>query len=468
MKRIISFICALLMLAMLMSVFSGCQSDDGDTKQTEEPGATKVKIWVRSFEDWADNLLQEQVNEFNSIMDDGIQIVLQFYGDDNTYDTAIAAGVENDTVADIFMAQYDRVYTYMKTGYIAPVGDFLTEEEKDGYIDSVREYVSFVDPSDQTEKMYAMPWYLEPSMMLYYNKDILQQAGVTVAPETAAELLEACAKIKPLMQSSRNEYVLAIPTTSVELTWTTEGLLENFTGGQAVDNTTWTINRVKQQPEDFAQVAKLWYDLSKEGYCPVTSLTPEGYVDTVDAICDGKVAMALSGSWGIARIMNYYPEYADQIGVVPMVGETDNTGTSCNGGWTYVLSAKSDAETQEKAMTFLKWYLCRIENSCKYFDAAYYSKSPTRKDVMAYIEENSGNVNPDWIQCVNKVAEEGNMTFGASWSIKVQIGALFEYMINHAKDNKSFETLFQEKIQEVNITIDSITSQAGYVTNPKN
>lgn len=465
MKKMTSFICILLMLAMVLPIFSGC--DGGPGQQAEEEGATKIKLWARSFEDWADNLLQEQVDEFNQNMEDGIQIVLQFYGDDNTFDTAIAAGFENDTVADIFMAQYDRIYTYLKAGYIAPVGDYLTEEEQAGYIEAVREYVTYKDPADQTEKMYAMPWYLEPSMMLFYNKEILQQAGVNEAPKTAEELLAACAKVKPLMNSSRNEYVLNIPTNSVELTWTTEGLLENYTGGQAVDATTWTMNRVKQEEAKFADAAKLWYDLSKGGYCPITALTPEGYVDSVDAVCDGKVAMALSGSWAIGRIMNYYPDFADKIGVAPMVGQNDNVGTSCNGGWTYVISAKSDAEKQEKAMTFLKWYLCETENACKYFDAAYYSKSPTRTDVAEYIEQNSSSVNADWIKCVNEVAAQGNMTFGASWSIKVQIGSLFEYMINHAGENKSFNTLFQEKIEEVNTTIDSVTTQPGYVTNPK-
>lgn len=455
-----------LLLALALSIFSGCQPAD-NTQPAEEEGATKIKIWARSFEDWADNLLQQQVDEFNRILDDGIQVVLQFYGDDNTYDTAIASGFENDTVAEIFMAQYDRLINYINAGYIAPVDDYLTTEEKDGYLDTVREYVTFTDSSDGKAKMYAMPWYLEPSMMLYYNKEVFEQAGITEIPETAEELLAACEKIKPLMNSNRNEYVLNIPTTSTELTWTTEGLLENYTGGQAVDATTWTINRVKQDEEKFSQVAKFWYDLAQGGYCPVTALTPEGYVDTVDALCDGKVAMALSGSWGVGRIMNYYPEMADSIGVTAMVGLENNDGTSCNGGWSYVISAKADAEKQEKAMTFLKWYLCRTENACKYFDAAYYSKSPTRTDVKQYIEQNASGVNAEWIACINEAAAQGNMTFGASWSIKVQIGSLFEYMVNNAKGTKSFETLFQEKIEEVNTTIDSITSQAGYVTNPK-
>lgn len=457
-------VCLLLMLAMILPAFSGCSDSK---KSNVEEGATKIKIWARSFEDWADNLLQEQVDEFNSILDDGIQIELKFYGDDNTYYTAIAAGVENDTVADIFMTQFDQVYTYMKSGYIAPVGDFLTDEEKAGYIDSAREAVTYTDPSDGKDKMWAMPWYLEPTMMLYYNKDLFEQAGITKVPETTEELLAACAKLKPLMNSSRNEYTFLIPTNATELTWSTLGLLDNFTGGQAVDRETWTINRVKENTDDFAEVADFWYELSKNGYSPVAALTPEGYVDCVDAVCEGKAAMAVTGSWGVGRIMNYYPDMADNMGVAKMVGKNDNTATSVNGGWTYVVSGKSSTEKQEKAMTFLRWYLCKAENASKYFDAAYYCKSPTRTDVKEYVEQNADNVNPDWIKCVNDAATEGTMPFEASWSIKSQIGSLFEYMLNHGKDGKSSETLFNEKIDEIISTIDSIISTAGYVTNPK-
>ena len=110
MKKITSILCIVLVIALMLPVFSGCTPSEGPA--TEEEGATRIKLWARSFEDWADNLLQKQVDEFNQIMDDGIQVDLQFYGDDSTYDTAIAAGFENGTIADIFMTQYDRIYTY--------------------------------------------------------------------------------------------------------------------------------------------------------------------------------------------------------------------------------------------------------------------------------------------------------------------------------------------------------------------
>ena len=59
------------------------------------------------------------------------------------------------------------------------------------------------------------------------------------------------------------------------------------------------------------------------------------------------------------------------------------------------------------------------------------------------------------------------MAPGTSWSVSVQMGSLFEYMLNHAKEGKPFDQLYREKIAEVKENIESITSQAGYQTNPK-
>ena len=464
MKRKIFSIISLILLLVLTLSLTGC----GTSKTTApvEEDAVEIKLWARSFEDYADNLLMKQVAEFNKDLTDGVQVSLHFYGDDNTYDTAIAAGQENGTVAEVYMAQYDRIITYHKAGYILPIGDYLSDEIKAGYIESIKEDVTYKDPADGEWKMYAMPWYVEPSMMLYYDKAKLREAGVTEIPTTQTGLLEMCAKVSKVMKANLNQYTLIVPTTSVELTWTTFGLLENFTGGQVVDES-WKNSRLDMAEAQFKECASLFYELSKNNYSPIASLTPEGYVDGIDAVCDGKAAMALCGSWGIGRIMNYYPEIADNIGIAAMPGRYNTTGTSCNGGWTYVVSSKCSEEKAQAAAKFLTWYLCKVENACQTFEASFYAKGPTRTDVKEYLNTHAKGVNPDWVALVNEVSSQGVMPPGTSWSVSVQMGSLFEYMLNHAKEGKNFDTLYREKIVEVKDTIESITSQSGYVTNPK-
>lgn len=459
------WIAMLLCGALSVSALAGCGEKE---KYPKEEGATVLKLWVRSFEDWADNLLDKQVREFNSILDDGIQIDLKFYGDDNAYDTAIAAGFENENAPDIFMAQYDRVYTYLKAGYVAPMSDYLTEAELGDFLDSVREDVTYVDPADGKEKMFAYPWLKEPAMMFFYRRDLLEQAGVEKIPTSWAELYDSCSKLAKVMDSKRNQFPLGIPTNAVELTWTTYGIVKNTTGGYAVDDT-WTQSRVGTNEEDFKKCAELWYTLAKKGYSAIANLTPEGYTDISDALCEGKIAMCLGGSWTIARFYNYYPEMIDKLGVaeVPTYDGDQSGVTSTNGGWTYVLSGKSGNAKNKLASEFIRWLLCDTENASRYFTAAYNSKAPTTKSLKAYLETNPGEVKPEWVKLVNDVAQKAEPAPRCAWSISNQVGQLFEYMLNHAGENRTFDAMFKEKIKEVKDNIDATISQSGYESNPQ-
>ncbi len=445
----------------------GLAACGGNSDDPVEEGATVLKFWVRSFDDWADKLLTEQVREFNSILDDGIQIDLRFYGDDNVYDTAINAGFENDSGADIFMAQYDRIYTYLKNGYIAPVGDYFTQEEQADFFDNVREEVTYTDPADGKAKMFACPWYVEPSMMLFYRKDIYEKAGVSKAPTSWDELYDACDKVSKVMNSSRNEFAISIPTTAVELTWTTYGIVKDVTGGMVVDES-WTQSRLDGNEELFKQCAELWHTLGKNSYAPVAAMTPAGYQDNIDAMCEGKVGMALGGSWSIGRMYNYYPEMVEKIGVAEMpTRDGDQTGvTSCNGGWTYVISKNLTNENREKAASFLRWYQFDAEHGAQHFIEAFASRAPARKSIKAYVEASDMQVKTEWVALVNNVAEKANMPPACAWAVPFQMGMLFEYSLNNAK-TRSLDAIFQEKIGEVKASIQSTISQPGYEANPK-
>lgn len=463
-KKIISVaLCGVLMAGATVGL-AGCGDSE---KDPVEEGATVLKFWVRSFDDWADNLLTKQVREFNSILDDGIQIDLRFYGDDNVYDTAINAGFENDSGADIFMAQYDRIYTYLKNGYIAPIGDYFTEEERADFFDNVREEVTYTDPADGKAKMFACPWRVDPSMMLFYNKEIFERAGVAKVPASWDELYDACEKVKGVMNSSRNEFAISTPTTSVELTWTTYGIVQDVTGGMIVDES-WTKSRLDGNEAQFKKCAELWYNLSKNGYAPLAAMTPAGYQDNIDKLCEGQVGMALGGSWAIGRIYNYYPEMAEKIGVAEMpTHDGDQTGvTSCNGGWTYVISKSMSEENRRKATEFLRWYQLTPENGVKYFIESYASTAPTRKSTKTALEASDMQVDPQWAALVNRVAEKANMPPACAWAVPFQMGMLFEYCFNNAK-TRTLDAIFAEKLDEVKASIASTISQPGYEANPK-
>lgn len=452
----------------LAGAFAGCSPEE---PEYVEENATVLNLWAHSFEDWADELLTQQVNEFNKIPDDGIQIELRFYGDDNTYDTAIAAGFENDNLADILMAQYDRIYTYLRAGYIAPVQEFLTETEVNDFVDVARDAVTYADPKDGVDKMYAIPWTLEPSMMLFYKKDVFERAGIDKVPASWDELYAACEKIIAAgeVDSRLNQYALGIPTAAGELTWSTYGMLQDVTGGLVVDES-WKKSRLPDNEAGFSKCAEFWYNLSKNKYSPIASMSASGYADVIDAFGDGQLAMTLCGSWGFSRMYQYYPEQIDNLGVAEMpTADGDQSGiTTCNGGWTYVITSKASAEKQRLASQFLRWYLLNTDVSSVYYRETFNSKAPTTKSLMKYLEENPVGGNPEWIALVNKVAEKGIMPPSNAWAVNEQVGQLFEYMLGHAKDDgANFTSLFRSKYDDVKAAVENIISQSTYEGNPK-
>ena len=179
--------------------------------------------------------------------------------------------------------------------------------------------------------------------------------------------------------------------------------------------------------------------------------------------------MCLGGSWTIARFYNYYPEMIDKLGVaeVPTYDGDQSGVTSTNGGWTYVLSGKSGNAKNKLASEFIRWLLCDTENASRYFTAAYNSKAPTTKSLKAYLETNPGEVKPEWVKLVNDVAQKAEPAPRCAWSISNQVGQLFEYMLNHAGENRTFDAMFKEKIKEVKDNIDATISQSGYESNPQ-
>lgn len=100
--------------------------------------------------------------------------------------TQIAAGAAAGTMADVVGLDGAWVYDFAKQGAIANLTELMAA---DGYDDS--------QLSDQIK--YEGNTYMIPvvnfAYPLYYNIDILEQAGVTEVPTTWSEFLEACQKI---------------------------------------------------------------------------------------------------------------------------------------------------------------------------------------------------------------------------------------------------------------------------------
>lgn len=456
MKKLMAVFLSLAMACGIGFAFAGCSGGN------VEEGATVITMYLQDFEDWNNEYMEDTAEEFNSIMDDGIQLEVRFFTDD-AYTDALKVARENGTAPDIFMTSYGNLYSdTIATGYAAPLNDLLDQTYFDDIVDDVKALVSYEG------NYYAYPQLLEPSALLFYRKDYFEEAGLDPdsPPKSWEELFTACEALEGVI--GRGQYVLGMPI-GTALGWATYGMQYNTTGGVAL-NDAWTEVLVEDNDE-WRALLGFFYDVYAEGYAPAGNVSASGYNDIIDALCQDKLAMTIAGSWSIAEIVDTYSDMIDDIGVAVLPTRSgDQTGTTAtNGGWTFSVSSSVDEEHQQKAARVLEYFFCEsTERTAGYFEAASYSKVSPQKSVRAYLEENADDSLADWLDVVNTVSAAAKFEPTYEWDISTAVSTMFEYMaINSRPDKANREQIITEQISKCISTIETIMARPDFQPNPR-
>jgi multiple sugar transport system substrate-binding protein len=219
------------------------------------------------------------------------------------------------TLPDVLMIDNPDLQQIAATGALAPISDFGLSV--DGYAEGV------VSASTYEGQVYGMQ-PVTNTIGLFYNEDILAQAGVT-PPKTWDELRTAAAA---LTQGDRYGVAFAAPA-NYEGTW--QFLPFMWTNGG--DETNIASPQV-------AEALQLWVDLVQSGSAS-RSVVNWTQADVKDQFAAGKAAMMVNGPWHFPALdevqgLKYavVPIPAPQAGatlVAPLGGETwtiPNTGDS--------------------------------------------------------------------------------------------------------------------------------------------
>ena len=178
MKKVIALLLALVMVFGLVACGEKAPAADEGTEGVTlnviaaEYG-TETKAWWTGFE--ADF---EDANE-------GIDLVVDVISW-NDIKTVVNTRIANDDAPDIL--NIDGFASYQDEGLLLPAQDYISEETYAKFYDA------FLAESVVDGTVWAVP-DLASARAMYYNKDILDAAGVEV-PTTWAELRAACEAIK--------------------------------------------------------------------------------------------------------------------------------------------------------------------------------------------------------------------------------------------------------------------------------
>ncbi|WP_159881522.1 ABC transporter substrate-binding protein [Paenibacillus puerhi] len=187
MKKRISYA---LMASMLAGVVSGCSGNStntpgGDTankngdKTEGNPAsaAVELKMWVHETNEKEDSFYRERIASFNKAHEGKIKVTLQGIprGQSGTgYEDKINASIAAGELPDLLDLDGPNAAAYAKSGVIAPLDEHITKADLTDFVESI------IQQGTYNNKLYMLG-AMEASVVLYYNKKALEEAGIPIA-----------------------------------------------------------------------------------------------------------------------------------------------------------------------------------------------------------------------------------------------------------------------------------------------
>lgn len=342
MKKRTALIAFLLTAVMLLY---GCHASDpkpGSISGYDE-GEKYLSLWVHSIEDTDEGrVYRKSVEAFNEAYDGQYFADIEFIPRNDSgggYSDKVNASVMSGDLPDVLTVDGPNVAAYAANGIIQPLAE-LSDDELSIYLNSIIEQGTYDD------KLYALG-AMESSVGMYYNKDILKEAGVEVPeagnPWTWSEFLEVCAKCKPVCDKL-NGYVLDMTYPVGEATIYYYAPFFWSNGGDMVDDTGLIVDDYYNSAQN-AEAIEFLQTLLNDGYMSPVPIT--------DLFESGRAAFKFDGAWEVNTIYTSYPDV--DLGVAPYIVSDNWDGSTYTptGSWAYAASTKTD--DIEGATELVKW-----------------------------------------------------------------------------------------------------------------
>lgn len=398
---------AVALLAGCGSSTPGQSADDGD-----EEGVTTIQFWHRTFtpveNEWYENI----VKQFNESQDEVKVVDTEVPAD--AWDQKMKAAQAAGKAPDIY-THAGSIQDAVTAGQLHDLDSVVSEEALGEIIDAAKP-VSEIDGT-----FYAYPLLLEPQTVLFWNKDLLDAAGVDSenGPETWDDLLAACAEIQPTLADG--QYCISPAQDAVTFAWSSVGQQYNFAGHTALSDD-WTAPNIDD--DGYRDLMAKYKTLWDEGYMPKQALA--AYVEGKD-FGEEKVAFKVSGSWMMSELGSDYSDVLGKtgIGAFPDASDGERTATTL-GNFKWVIDAKTSKA--EAAGAFLEWAIAgEAENLVPFFVDTQFTKVPVRQSVQDAVAESDEADDAPWSSIiVDEIAPDAIPEPTYPWDVSLAVGTAME------------------------------------------
>ncbi|MDR1418912.1 MAG: extracellular solute-binding protein [Treponema sp.] len=339
MKKVVKLVVVLILSALVTSgVFA---KGDGE----KSAGGGQSIVWLSQgsgdeptvWEQLTKPILEKYYQET------GVRVIGEFYTFADLFqviEVKIASGSKD---YDAISVDVPMVAGYVNRGYLEPVDRYFTATEKNQFISSALAAGSW------DGAFYAPPMNTS-SQLLWYNKGLLSQAGVTVRPSdvknrlTYEEIEEYARQALTRLDPNRTNGIAGIMFQQVSRTYQMCAVA-NSLGEKSIGDDGFAVEGIINSPGWVR--AMTWYqNLYQNG------LALRGY--TADEISNlfnsGKVLFMIGGTWTPGQIGNTDFDFAP----VPAFKGYENRVGSPTGSWHFGINKASTKK--DLAGAFIKWF----------------------------------------------------------------------------------------------------------------
>ncbi len=295
MKKLLSI---LLSIAMVTLLLTGC----GKTETTAGSGTggstptgekTDMLLWLPPYATGGEALDQEWWTETLApwVEENNVNLTIEItpWGNyEEKYLTAFSSGQGPD-VGYMYLEMYN---DFIDMGALEPLDAYFTEEEISNYL--------YYDLGNVKGAQYTLPFIVGNARILYFNMDILNEAGVTELPTAWQDLVDVCTQVKeanlegviPFAQEWADPAIGALNNLFYPYLWQAGGDIFNENGEVAL-----TENDAAVKAAQFLYDLRYTYEI-----LPDESMSMTGN-DIRDQFAAGNVAVA-SMSANVASIFD--------------------------------------------------------------------------------------------------------------------------------------------------------------------
>jgi len=290
---------------------------------------TEVRVIVSHYSDNTAPIFEEMAAEFEAANPD-IDIVIEdvAWG---ALQQRLTTDIAGGTAPDLSIIGTRWLPDFVENDIAEPLDQFIDDEFQGRFIDT------FMGPSTIDGSVYGLP-VAASARAMYYNKDLLEQAGVTDVPSTWDELRDAAEKVSALGDDIHGFGLQGGGDTEVDAYWYYS--LWTHGGDIIVDGKSGVAS-------DAAIAAATTYkDLVDSGLTQ-PGVTNYNRQDVESMLKQGKVGMILSGPWLRGQMKDEAPDINYGIAGIPAGTEQATYGVTDS------IIMFSSSEVKEEAWRFL-------------------------------------------------------------------------------------------------------------------